>query len=120
MQNIFDFFTNVFNSLIDFLSLILEWQLIVIGWLLEKLFSLVVDLFIYLYEQLKILIEYIANTTDFDFGSFGVQHYFDQIPIEIQQTLSAIGLFQSLTIIASAYIIRIGLRAIPYVGSIFR
>jgi len=120
MQSIFDFVTRIFDSLIEFLSSILEWVLIVIGWFLDKLFTLIVDFVIYLYEQLKILIEYVANSTDFDFGAFGLQHYFDQIPIEIQQTLSAIGLFQALTIIASAYLIRISLRAIPYVGSIFR
>lgn len=120
MDSIVNFFTNAFNSLIGFLSSILEWILIVIGWVLDKIYTLLIDLMIYMYDQLKTLVEYFANSTDFSFGSFGLQYYFDQIPFEIQQTLSAIGIFQALTIIASAYIIRIGLRAIPFVGSIFR
>lgn len=115
-----DLFVSLFDSLIEFLIWILDWILICIGWVLDKFFRLCIDFLIYCYDQLKLLVEYIANSTDFTFASANVQYYFDQIPFEIQQTLSAIGIVQALTIIATAYIIRIGLRAIPFVGSIFR
>ncbi|GAA5096934.1 DUF2523 family protein [Wohlfahrtiimonas larvae] len=115
-----DLFTALFNTLIDFLSSILEWILIVIGWCITALMSMLKDICYWFLSGIIELFNTFLNNFDFDLGEYSPQHYLNDIPLDVLGVLGYIGLDTAFGIIISAYLIRIALRAIPFVGSIFK
>lgn len=115
-----DLFTNIFNSLFAFLAWVLDWILIVIGYLLTALFDLLKDLCFWLIGGFFEVIQILFDSLDFSFGQFSMQSFLNDIPIEVLQVISLIKIQEAIGIIIAAYLIRVALRIIPFVGSVFK
>lgn len=114
-----DLFTELFDTLMTFLSDILAWFITLVVTVITALLDMLKDLAFWLFAQILQLLQSILDGLDFAFD-FNLQALINEIPVEILQVLSLIRIPEAMTIIVGAYMIRVGLRAIPYVGSIFK
>lgn len=97
------------------------------GWLLSLFTDLILaflmmlkDLSVWLFDMLMGLAVAALNAVSFPLNFLDFSGYFSVIPAEAINMLGVLGIHTAFSIIMTAYGIRLVLRMIPYLGSMFK
>lgn len=101
-----------FDSLVQFFVDLLQKAL-------DALWCMFQSALVFVYQLALQLLNWLSNLDIFTKVPFNIQTYVNLIPSEAQNAIGYIGLDNAFTIIISGYLIRLGLRAVPFVRGLF-
>lgn len=116
IDSILNFFSWLYNTITGFFA----WLLSLFLNLILAFFTMLKDLFIWLFDTLMALAVGALNTVSVPTQFLDFAGYWAALPESTINLLGVLGIHTAFSIIVMAYGIRLVLRLIPFVGSLFK
>ena len=108
------FIANLFTTILQKITAVASWLLAVVGNMFKALWLVVTDLFCWGFEAALSVVTAALASLDLS-GLTGHMQAFGEIPADVVNILSLLGVGQAIGIVVSALVIRFVLQLIPFV-----